>query len=122
MRIHPNQRHLPTQSLFDGPRGAGDGADGDGVVPAEGKYETALGGVRVDLSADLARYGGDGEGVFHVSVGGVGGGEEGVVGVDCGVVVQVVAEVLVELGEETGGYEGCGGGVDSGFALFGWVG
>lgn len=87
------------------------------MVAAKGEHETALGGVSVDLGADLAGDGGDGEGVFHVAVGGVGGGEEGAVGVHGGVVVEGVAEVGVELGEEAGGDEGCGGGVDAGFAL-----
>jgi len=31
--------------------------------------------------------------------------------------VQGVAEVFFELGEEASGYEGCRGGVDTGFAL-----
>ncbi len=37
--------------------------------------------------------------------------------VDCVIVVQGVAEVFFELGEEASGYEGCRGGVDTGFAL-----
>lgn len=119
MRIHPHNRHLTAQPFANGARGAGDGADGDGVVAAEGEDEAALGGVGVDLGAEAVCDGGDGDGVFHVAVGGVGGGSEGGVGVDCVVVVEGVAEVFCELGEEAGGYEGCGGGVDAGFALGG---
>lgn len=36
---------------------------------------------------------------------------------DCVVVLEGVAYVFFKLGEEAGGYEGCGGGVDAGFAL-----
>lgn len=61
------------------------------MVAAEGEDETALGGVGVDLGGDLFGDGGDGEGVFHVAVGGVGGGYQGVVGVDGVVVVEGVA-------------------------------
>lgn len=42
-------------------------------------------------------HGADGERIFHVAVGGVGGGEEGCVGVDFVVVVQGVPEVGGEL-------------------------
>ena len=48
------------------------------------------------------------------------GHEAGVV-VDLVVVVERVAEIFFQLGEETGLYEGCGGGVDAGFALRVWV-
>lgn len=90
MRIHPNNSHFASQPFANGARSAGDGADGDGVVAAEGEDETALGGLFVDLGGYLLGDGGDAEGVFHVAVGGVGGGDEGFVGVDYGVVVQGV--------------------------------
>lgn len=37
------------------------------------------------------------------------------------IVVERIVEVFFELGEETGGYEGCRGSVDAGFALDGKV-
>lgn len=122
VRIHPNNRHLAAQALADGATGARDGADGDGVVAAEGEDEAARGGVLVDLVGEGLRDGGDGARVLHRAVRGVGGGEEGGVGVHGVVVVQGVAEVGGELGEETGGDEGGGGGFDAGLALGGWEG
>lgn len=69
MSIHPHDSDFATQALADGERGAGDGADGDGVVAAEGEHEAALGGVGVDLGAEMFGDGGHGDGVFHVAVG-----------------------------------------------------
>lgn len=91
MRIHPHERHLAAQTLAHGARRPRHGADGDAVVASQSEHAAAGGGVSVDLRADLLGDGGDGEGVLHVAVRGVGGGEEVRVGVDCVVVVQGVA-------------------------------
>lgn len=117
--VDPNDRDLAAEALADGPRGAADGADGDAVVAAEGEDEAAEGGVLVDLVGDAAGDGGDGLGVLHAAVGGIGagGGHEVGVEVDGVVAVELVAELVAELGEEAGLDEGGGGGVDAGLAL-----
>lgn len=122
VRIHPDDGHVAAQALADGAAGAGDGADGDGVVAAEGEDEAARGGVLVDLVGEGLGDGGDGARVLHRAVRGVGRGEEGGVVVHGVVVVQGVAEVGGELGEEAGGDEGGGGGFDAGFTLGGGAG
>lgn len=118
MRIHPDDGHLAVQPFPDGFRGAGDGPYGDGVVAPERQDAAALLRVLVDLLAEPLRDGADGEWVFHVAVIGVRGRHDGGVGVDGVVVEEVIAEVFFELGQETGGDEGCGCGIDAGFALF----
>ena len=118
VRIHPNDGHLAVQPFPDGFRGAGDGPYGDGVVAPERQDAAALLRVLVDLLAEPLRDGADGEWVFHVAVIGVRGRHDGGVGVDGVVVEEVIAEVFLELGQETGGDESCGRGIDAGFALF----
>ena len=87
------------------------------MIAPKRKHTSTFLRVFVDLSAELLRHGADGKWVLHVSVVGVGGGDDGSVGVDGVVVEKVVAEVLFELGEEAGGDESCGSGIDAGLAL-----
>jgi hypothetical protein len=54
----------------------------------------------IDLVTELLGNCADGEGVFHVTIVGIGGGHEFFVGVDGIVVMEVVAQFFVELGEE----------------------
>ena len=95
--VDPNNREVQVQSLADSLLYAGDGADGDAVVAAEGEDAAAGGGLLVGLRGDGACGVGDGEGVEH-GVGGVGdmegrvrGGESFRVRVDFVVVVDRVA-------------------------------
>ena len=118
MRIHPNHRHIPVQSCLYRAARAGDRADGDGVVAAEGEHESAGRGVRVHLLGQRFGDGGYGARVLHPAVRGVVGREQCGVVVHGVVVVQGVAEVDGELGEEAGGYEGRGRGFDAGFVLW----
>ena len=74
-------------------------------------------GVLVDLVGKLLGDGADCEGVLHVAVVGVGGGHEVGVVVHRVVMMYGVAQVVSELGEEAGGYEGRGSGVYAWFAL-----
>ena len=117
MRVHPNHRHFPAQSFLDGSRRARDGADRDGVIAAQRQHQPAVLRVLVHLVGKLLGDGADGERVLHVAVVWVGGGHEAGVIVHRVVVVEGVAQVLFQLGEEAGGYEGGGGGVDAWFAL-----
>lgn len=91
VRVHPYEGHFPPEPLAYRARGAAHGADRDGVVAAEGEDEAALRGVGVDLRGYFAGDGRDSEGVFHVAVRGVGGGDQGGVGVDGVVMVEGIA-------------------------------
>ena len=71
----------------------------------------------VHLIGKLLGNGADCEGVFHVAVVWVGGRHEAGVVVDGIIVVQGVAQVIFQLGEKAGGYEGAGCGVHAWFAL-----
>lgn len=92
VRIHPDNCHLApaAEALPDRFRGAGDGADSNGVVAAEGQNQSALTGVVVDLRAQGAVDGADGPGPFHIAVVGVVGVEVVVVRMDLAVVCDVV--------------------------------
>ena len=74
-------------------------------------------GMLVDLVRKLLGDGADCERVLHISVVRVGGGYEAGVVVDRIIVMYGVAQVIFELGEEAGGYEGAGRGVHAWFAL-----
>ena len=75
--------------------------------------------MRVHLRAQPLRHGGHGARVLHAAVVGVQRGDELFVGVHGVVVVQVVAELLVELRQEPVLDQGRGRCVDSWFALWG---
>lgn len=119
MRIHPDERHLAPQPLADSLGRASNRANGNAVVPAEGEHAAPRDGLRVDLVAEGAGDGGHGARLLHVAVVGVGGGggDHVSVGVHFAVVVDVVAQVLVELGEEAVLDELGGAGVNACFGL-----
>ena len=71
----------------------------------------------VHLIGELLGNGADCEWVFHVAVVWVGGGHEAVVVVDGVIVMKGVAQVVFQLGEKAGGYEGAGCSVHAWFAL-----
>ena len=67
----------------------------------------------------LLGNGADGQRVLHVAVVGIRGGHEAGIVVHCVIVMQSIAQVLFQLGKETGRYEGGGRGVYAWFALLG---
>lgn len=100
--IDPDDGHLAAQSLANSLSCAGDGTDGDGVVAAQGEHELAVLGVVVDLRAEALCDGAYGARLLHVAVVRVLSGDILLVVVDDVVVVDVVVEVLAQLGEQTG--------------------
>lgn len=78
--------------------GAGDGADGYGVIAAQGQDEAAFARVLVDLGGDALSHGGHRERVLHVAVWRVGRGRDITVVVDSVVMVDGVPEIVGELG------------------------
>lgn len=116
--IDPNNVHSLPRTFLDCFRSAGDAADGDAVVAAEGECQTTVLGVRVDLLGEFVGDGGDGEGAEHAVDGGVALGHEGGVFVYDPVVVQRVAEGYAEVFEKVAVFdEAVGGGFDAGFSL-----
>lgn len=115
--VDPDDGNLAVEALAGGLGGAGNGADGDGVVAAEAEGEAALGGVGVGGLGNLAVDGRDEEGVLHAAVVGVGGGGEVLVELDLGVAVEVVLELVLDLGEEAGLDEGGRAVVDTSLGL-----
>ena len=71
----------------------------------------------IDLSAEVLSDGADSKRVEHVPVRGVSGRDDGAVGMDCIIVVKLVAEVLGQLGEEARVDESSGSGIDARFTL-----
>jgi hypothetical protein len=101
MRVHPNNRHLPSQSLPNRLRSPTNCTNGDRMVAPEGEDTAAFFCMRVDLFGESLRDGRYSEGVLHPAEIGVGSWHKVFVGVDCVVVVEFVSEFGVELGEET---------------------
>lgn len=97
MGIDPDDAEVLAGSLPGGAGGAPDGADGDGVVAAEGEGEAAVLGFRVDLLRDAVGDGRDGEGTEHVVDWGVGGRDQVGVVVHLSIVANLVIEILVEV-------------------------
>ena len=102
MGVDPDDPHLTAQPLANRLGRTGDGADGDGVVAAQGEHELAVLGVVVDLRAQALGDGTDGARLLHVAVVRVLGGNVLLVVVDDVVVVNIVVEVLAQLGEQAG--------------------
>lgn len=117
VRVDPDDGDLAVQSLADGLGGPGDGADGDGVVAAEGQDHAALLGVLVDLVAEALGHAADGLGVLHAPEGGVFLRDEVRVRVYRVVAMELVVELVSQLGEETRLDESGGCGVNTGLAL-----
>ena len=115
--VDPDDVHAAIETLSDSTGNAGDGSDGDGVVPAEGECETAFFCVGVDLGGEFLGDSGDGEGVSHVELGRVVFGEDVSVGVDGVVIVDGVAKGPFEIIDEAGFDEEVRGYVDTGFSL-----
>ena len=87
MRVNPDNRQFtPVKPLPHRFRCARNGADGNGVVAAEGEHEPAVAGVLVHLLAQGTVDGADGTGPLHVAVVGVVGVEVVVVGMYLAVV------------------------------------
>ena len=117
MGINPDDSDFSSETLADRLGGAGDGANGYAVVSTKREHEPAGFGVGVYLLAQLLRHRRDSARVLHATVVWVGLGPQAAVVVDLVVAMEVVAEFVAQLVEETGRDESVGGGVDAGFAL-----
>lgn len=102
VRVHPDDGHLPTEPLAHGLGGTGDGADGDGVVAAQGQDHSSLPGVCVDLVAETLGDAAHGLGVLHVSEGRVFFRHEVFVRVHRVVAMELVVELVPQRGEQAG--------------------
>lgn len=102
MGVDPDHSHLAAQTLADSFGGPGDGANGDGMVTAEGEDHLAILGVLVDLLAQFFRHGARGTGLFHASMIEVVHWGFVFVVVDGVVIVKFVAQIVTELVEEAG--------------------
>lgn len=111
--INPDDGHLATQSLANRLGRAGDGADGDGVVAAQGEHELAVLGVVVDLRAEALGHGTDSAGLLHVAVIRVLSRDVLLVVVDDVIVVDFVVEILAQLSEQAGLDQGHRRGLDA---------
>ena len=117
MGIDPYNCYFSSQTLADCSGSAGDGANRNAVVSAEGQHEAASFCVSVYFFAQLLCHRRDSTRVLHAAVVWVGLWPEAVVAVDFIVAVEVVAEFVVQLLQQASGDKSVGGGVDAGFAL-----
>ena len=117
MRIHPDDRHLTTQTLTDGLGGTGDRSDRDGVIASESQHKLAVLGVLVDLRAETLGDRTDGARLLHAPVVGVLGRDVVFIVVDGVVVVDLVVEVVAQLSKQTGLNQGHWRGLDTLFHL-----
>ena len=101
MCIHPNDGDFSTQSLFDCFGGAGDCADGYTVISAQCQDKPSLGSMLIDLLRKLLVDRRDCSGIPHIPVRRIRLGNEGLVVVNCVIVVNVVSKVFLELSQET---------------------
>lgn len=115
--VDPDDSNLAVEALAGGLGGAGNGANGNTVVTAEGQGQTALGGVLVGRAGNLAGDGGDEQRVLHAAVVGVRGRVQLLVVLDLVVAVDLVAELVADLGEEARLDESGRAIVDTGFGL-----
>ena len=121
--INPNDGDLTVKSLAYGFGGAADRADGNRVVAAQGQHEATLAGMAVDLVGNTAGDGRDGLGVLHAAVWRVAAslGHQVCVEVDGVVAMQLVAQLIAELGQQAGLDQGGGSSVNAWLALGGKV-
>ena len=117
MRIDPDNSNIAVETLAGSLGGTGDGANGDTVVTTESEGHTALGGVLVGLLGDLAGDDGGVTGLLHAAVVGVGLGDDVLEGLDTLIAVDLVAEFLADLVEETRLEEDLGASIDTSFGL-----
>lgn len=117
VRINPDDGNFAVQTLTSSLGGAGNGANGNAVVAAEGQREAALGRVLVCLGRNLSVDGRHKARVLHAAVVRVGGGRQVVVELDRLVAVQLVAKLLSDLGQESRLDEGGRARIDTSFLL-----
>lgn len=115
--IDPDDGNLAAEALTGSLGGAGDGANGNGVVAAESEGEAAGDGLFVGLLGDGLVDSRDSAGVLHAAVVLIVGNSELLVVLHLGVAVQLVAKLRVDLAEEAGLDEGLGTVVDTGLGL-----
>lgn len=115
--VYPDDGHLPTEPLAHGLGGTGDGANGDGVIAAQGQDHSSFLGVRVDLVAKTLGDAAHGLGVLHVSEGRVFSRNKVFIRVYRVVAMELVVELVPQLGEQAGLDQGRGGCIDTWFAL-----
>lgn len=117
MCIHPDHGHFSAQSLPYSLRGASDRANGNRVVSPKCQDAASFLRMFVHLVAELLRHGRDSKRVLHAAIIGVGGREEVFVGMYGVIVIQFVAQVLAELGQQAVRDEGRWSCIDAWFAL-----
>ncbi len=117
MRIHPNHRNVPSKPLPHRACRPGNRANRNTVIPAQRQHQPALLGLRMHLLCDLPGDRRHGARVLHAAVRRVLGRDEVRVEVHGIVAVQVVAELVAQLGQQARLDEGGGRGVDAGLAL-----
>lgn len=104
--VYPDNCQLSTESLANGLRSARNGTNSNAVVATEGENQAALARVSIDLFRQLLVHGRDSERVLHVAVVGVGLRDQLFVGMDGIVMVELVAQLFAQLGEQAGRDEG----------------
>lgn len=117
VRVDPDDGDVAVEALARGLGRAGNGADGDAVVAAEGERHAALRRVLVRLLGDLAGDDGGVAGALHAAVVRVRLGDDVLVGLDGLVAVELVLELIAELVEEAGFEEDLGASIDTSFGL-----
>lgn len=116
--IDPNKSNLAVQTLASSLGAASDSANGNAVITTKSQNETSLLGVLVNLVRDLAVDGRGGERVLHATVVRVRRGHQLLVLLDLGIAVQLVAELIADLVEQSGRDERLGAGIDTSFGLW----
>lgn len=116
--VNPDDGDVTTDALTGALGRAGNGSDGDAVVAAERQCHAASARVLVRLRGNLAGHGRHQTGALHATVHGVRGGNEVLVQLDSAVAVELVAELVADLGEKTVLDELLGALVDTVLGLF----
>lgn len=113
--VDPDDGNLAAKALARSLSRTRDGANGNAVVTAEGESKAALARLLVGLLGDGLVDDGDGLGVLHATVVGIlsRDGEH----LDVRVTVQLVAELIADLVQQTGINQGLGALVDTSLGL-----
>lgn len=104
--VHPDDRHLSTESLSDSFSSPGHRANCYRMISSEGEDASALLCVLIDLLTQLLSDSADSKRLLHVSIIGVGLWHDRVIRMNSVIVEQIVAEVFFKLCEKAGRYEG----------------
>lgn len=117
--IDPDDGNVAVEALANGLGTAANRANGNGVVTTKGENETTEARMAVDLIGNAAGNGGNGTRVLHAAVRGIAAlwGDEIGVEMDSVIAVQLVAELVAQLGEQARFDQGRGRSINTGFAL-----